>query len=51
MYVWAMGDGKIRPCVDCGRRTGNFFETTDQTGHSLWQRGARVAADWMPCEL
>ena len=50
LYVLAVGDGLIRPCVDCGRQTGNFCETLLQAGHAYWQGGVCLAADWMPQE-
>ena len=50
LYVLAVGDGLIRPCVDCGRQTGNFCETLLQAGHAFWQGGVCLAADWMPQE-
>ena len=39
-----------RPCVDCGRRTGNFCETMQQKGHSLWQGYSCFAAERLPNE-
>ena len=38
-------DQLLQPCVDCGRVTGNFCETTLQQGHALWQGGSCFVAD------
>ena len=40
----------LRPCVDCGRHTGNFCETLDQVGHAGWQGGVCIAEDRVPSE-
>ena len=50
LHVLAFGDDLIRPCVDCGRKTGNFCETMMQKGHAFWQGGVCLAADWVPSE-
>ena len=43
-------DTLCRPCVDCGRRTGNFCETLRQAGHAYWQGGICLAETWIPTE-
>ena len=43
-------DELLRPCVDCGLRTGNFCETTKQQGLPAWQGGVCLAITWVPSE-
>ena len=52
MEVLATGDEAllVRPCVDCGRRTGNFCETPAQAGHTGWEGGICLAAKHIPSE-
>ena len=49
LQVLSWTDGP-RPCVDCGRVTGNFCETLLQMGHALWQGGVCLAANRIPSE-
>ena len=39
-----------RPCVDCGRKTGNYCETMLQKGHVAPQGGVCLATAWIPSE-
>ena len=52
MEVLAIGGEALlmRPCVDCGRRTGNFCETPAQAGHTGWEGGICLAAKHIPSE-
>ena len=43
-------DDFLRPCVDCGERTGNFCETPTQQGSEHWQGGVCLAETWVPSE-
>ena len=52
MEVLATGDEAllVRPCVDCGRRTGNYCETPAQAGHTFWEGGICLAAKHIPSD-
>ena len=43
LTVLSWGDHLYRPCVDSGRRAGNFCETLLQAGHARWQGGSCLA--------
>ena len=52
MHVHAFGSREelFRPCVDCGRKTGNYCETPIQVGHAEAQGGKCFAKDRVPSE-
>ena len=43
-------DDFLRPCVDCGERTGNYCETPTPLGSEHWQGGVCLAETWVPSE-
>ncbi len=51
LHVCAAGkvEDLLRPCVDCGRITGNFCETLLQ-GQGEWQGGVCLAESRVPSE-
>ena len=53
MLVLSAGtpDMLLRPCSDCGRRTGNFCETRLQKDKQRWQGGVCLAAVTVPSEV
>ena len=52
MLVLSAGtpDMLLRPCSDCGLRTGNFCETRRQKNNERWQGGVCLAAVTVPSE-
>ena len=52
MEVLAVGQEwqLMRPCTECGRRTGRFCETMLQVGYAHWQGGICLAAERIPSE-
>jgi hypothetical protein len=50
VFTTGSRDQLYRPCVDCGKKTGNYCETLLQVGKSLWQGGVCLADENVPSE-